>query len=32
VDSVLSINVTLPMYFTEGGVPGRERPRHKGLG
>jgi hypothetical protein len=25
VDSVLSIDVTLQMYFTEGGVPGRER-------
>jgi hypothetical protein len=32
VDSVLSIDVTLQMYFTVGGVPGRERPRKKGFG
>jgi len=31
VDSVLSIDVTLQMYFTVGGVPGREQPRQKGV-
>jgi hypothetical protein len=28
----LSIDVTFQMYFTVGGVPGRERPRQKGFG
>ena len=32
MDSVLSIDVTIQMYFTVGGVPGRERPRQKGFG
>ena len=32
VDSVLSIDITLQMYFTVGGVPGKERPPQKGFG